>query len=98
MPQGSQEPQGPPGPWSTGPSGHMMAGMRWRSVASIVIGFGWVFFILLFAGFWSDRFTLFQNIVIFFASIVVAIGILATMWAGWGMRMGQWGQWGRGRH
>lgn len=65
---------------------HMMPGMRWRSMASIVIGFGWVLGILLFAGFYADRFTLFQDIVIFFASIVVAIGVLAVMWAGWGMR------------
>lgn len=69
-----------------GMPGHMMRGMRWRSIASIVIAFGWVVFILLFAGFWAERFTLFQNIVIFFASIVVAIGLLAVMWAAWGMR------------
>jgi hypothetical protein len=51
-----------------------------------------VVFILLFAGFWSAGLTLFQDIVIFFASVVVAIGILATLWVGWGMRWG--GQWG----
>ena len=83
MQQGSQE---PPGSWTKGMPGRMMPGLRWRSIASIIIGFGWVLFILLFAGFWSDRFTLFQNIVIFFASIVVALGMLAVMWAGWGMR------------
>jgi hypothetical protein len=72
----------------------MMRGMRWRSVASILIGFGWVTFVLLFAGSWAERFTLFQDIVIFFASIVVALGILATMWAGWGMRWGDRKYWG----
>lgn len=65
---------------------HMMRGMRWRSVASIVIGFGWVVFILLYAGFVAERFTLFQNIVIFFASVVTAIGLLAAIWAAWGLR------------
>lgn len=75
----------------TGAPKHMMAGMRWRSVASIIIAFGWVVFILLFAGFWSGGFNLFQNIVVFFASIVVALGILAAMWAGWGMRFAPWG-------
>jgi hypothetical protein len=98
MRQSPQEPQGPQGPWARGPPGHMMAGMRWRSVASIVIGFGWVLFILLFAGLWSASFSLFQNIVIFFASIVFALGILAAMWAGWGMRWGPWAQWGRWGH
>lgn len=77
--------------WKTGVPKHMMPGLRWRSMASIVIGFGWVLFVLLFAGFWTSQFTLFQNIVFFFASIVVALGILATMEAGWGMRWGIWG-------
>ena len=63
-----------------------MPGMRWRAIASIIIVFGWVLFILLFAGFWADKFTLFQNIVIFFASVIAAIGLLAVMWAAWGMR------------
>lgn len=80
-----QEPQGMPGPWKMGP-GHMMPGLRWRSMASIIIAFGWVLFILLFAGFWAERFTLFQNLVIFFASVVAAIGLLAVMWAAWGLR------------
>ena len=80
-----QEPQGPMGPWMTGP-GRMMHGMRWRAIASIIIGFGWVIFILLFAGFWAEKFTLFQNIVIFFASVIAALGLLAVMWAAWGMR------------
>ena len=60
------------------------------SGASIVMAFGWVTFILLFAGFWAERFTLFQNLVIFFASIVVSIGVLAIMWAGWGIRWSEW--------
>ena len=64
----------------------MMPGMRWRAIVSIIIVFGWVLFILLFAGFWADKFTLFQNIVIFFASVIAAIGLLAVMWAAWGMR------------
>lgn len=60
--------------------------MRWRVTATVVILFGWVIFILLYAAFWADRFSLFQNIAIFFASIVAAIGLLTVMWAAWGMR------------
>jgi hypothetical protein len=86
-----QEAQGSQEAWTTGMPRRMMTGMRWRTTTSIVIGFGWVVFILLFAGFWSGGFSIFQNIMIFFASIVTAIGILATIWAGWGMRWG--GSW-----
>ncbi len=89
------EMQGSAESWMKDAPKPMVRGLRWRSIASIVIGFGWVAFILLFAGFWAERFTLFQNIVIFFASIVVALGILATMWAGWGMRWGDRSHWQR---
>lgn len=81
-----QGPQGATGPGTVGMPGRMMPGFRWRSIASIIIGFGWLIFILLFAGFWAERFTLFQNVVIFFASVVTAIGLLAVMWAAWGMK------------
>ncbi len=81
-----QGPQMPPGaPWTWG-AGRFRTGMRWRVTATIFVVFGWVIFILLFAGFYADKFNLFQNLVIFFASIVAAIGLLAVMWAAWGMR------------
>ncbi len=83
MQPGSQDPTQS---WMREMPKQMMPGVRWRSLASIILGFGWVLFILLFAGFWADRFTLFQDIVIFFASIVVVLALVAVMWAAWGMR------------
>jgi len=80
-----QGPQPPMPPWTGGP-GPLRAGMRWRVTASILIVFGWLIFILLYAAFWAENFNLFQNIVIFFASIIAVIMLLAVMWAAWGMR------------
>lgn len=86
-PQGP--PQGPPWTWP----GWARRGMRWRISATILIGTAWLVFILLYAAFWSRPFDLFQNIVIFFASIVVALGLLAAVWASWGMRFAGGGNW-----
>jgi hypothetical protein len=61
-----------------------MRGLRWRVAASIVVVFGWIIFILLYAAFPPANFT-FQNVVIALVSIVVGIMILAALWASFGM-------------
>ncbi len=58
----------------------MMSGMRWRLAVSILIGVGWISFVLLYAAFWSGPYSLFQSVVI------VLAGIMGAMWASWGMR------------
>ena len=63
-----------------------MSGMRMRVGMSIVLGIGWLIFILLYAGFWSGDFSLFQSIVILIVSFLVLGGVLGAMWASWGMR------------
>ena len=69
--------------------------MRWRVSVTIILGTAWLVFILLYAAFWSAPFTPFQNIVIFFASIVVLLGLIAATWASWGMRFAgtNWDHW-----
>jgi hypothetical protein len=69
--------------------------MRWRTTLTILLGTGWLVFILVYAAFWSGDFSLFQNIVIFFASIIIVMGGLAAIWASWGMRFagGNWDHW-----
>ncbi len=69
--------------------------MRWRVSVTIVLGTAWLVFILLFAGFWAKNFDLFQNIMIFFASIIVLLGVIAAVWASWGMRFAGGGGWDR---
>ena len=60
--------------------------MRWRASVSILMITAWIVFVLLLAAFWFVSFSLFQNIVIFFASLIVLIGLLGALWAAWGMR------------
>ena len=52
-------------------------------VATLVAGICWAFFVLLYVVFWSKNFDLFQNIVIFFLSLVVAGCAMGLMWVSW---------------
>lgn len=69
--------------------------MRWRVSVTIILLTGWLVFILLYAAFWAAPFSLFQNIVIFFASLIVVFGGVAAVWASWGMRFADrgWEHW-----
>ncbi len=55
-------------------------------VVSIIAGIGWAIFILLHAFFWSEGFTLFQNIVIGIISLLIVAAILGVAWVVWVMR------------
>ncbi len=70
-------------------------GMRWRVSTTIVLGTAWLVFILLYAAFWARGYDLFQNLVIFFASLIVLLGGLGAIWASWGMRFAgtNWEHW-----
>ena len=73
--------QGPP----------MMAGMRWRVAISILVGVGWLSFVLLYAAFWAEPYSLLQSVVIVLVSFLILAGILGAMWASWGMRFARMG-------
>ena len=55
--------------------------MVWQVVATMVTPLAWVVFIVLFALVWSPSLSLFQNIVILFASLVAALTIGAGAYA-----------------
>lgn len=85
-----QEPpwQGPPtGPPWTWPGG-IRRGMQWRVGATILFITAWLVFILIFAFFTS--YNLFQNVVVFIASLITLFGLIAAVWASWGMRFAGW--------
>ena len=51
-----------------------------------MVGAAWLISLLLYAAFWASGFTLFQSIVIALMVLIAVGGILAAMWASWGMR------------
>lgn len=69
------------------------AGFGWRVSLSIGVFFGWLVFLIIWLFFYADDYDVFQNIAVFLVSVLVGIGILAAMWAPWGIRYaGQMGK------
>jgi high-affinity K+ transport system ATPase subunit B len=64
----------------------MRRGMQWRVSVTILLITAWLVFILIYAFFWSGDFDLFQNVVMFIASLIALLGGIGAVWASWGMR------------
>ncbi len=53
-------------------------------VASMIGFLVWLVFILLFALYWSESFSLFQNIIVFIVSLCITGLLIGLMWIIWG--------------
>jgi hypothetical protein len=60
-------------------------------ILSIVIAIVWLVFILFYALFWSNSFSLFQNIVVTIVSLAIAALVIGLTWVVWGMN--RWQRW-----
>ena len=58
----------------------------WRIGISIASGFGWLIFLVVWLFFYADRFSLYQNIGIFLASLLVVGLVNALAWFSFGMK------------
>ena len=63
-------------------------GFRWRVALSIIVGIGWLIFLILWLGFFAGDFNVYQNIAIFLVSLLGIAVILGPAWAHWGMKYG----------
>ncbi len=61
---------------------------RWRAAVSIIAILSWLAFIVIWLFFYADNFTIYQNVAVFFASILVIGVIKSALWAPWGMKYG----------
>ena len=59
----------------------------WRAPFSAVVGVGWLIFIILWLAFFASDYSVYQNIAIFLASILVTFLLLGGVWAIWSLRM-----------
>lgn len=53
-------------------------------VVSIIGVIVWLMFILFFALFWSNNYNLFQDIVVFIATLCITALLIGLMWLIWG--------------
>ena len=69
--------------------GEMPPGGAARVAVSIVAGVGWLIFLILFLAFYADGFSIYQNLAIILASLLVVGAILGPIWAHWGIKTGR---------
>ena len=60
--------------------------MRWRVSLSIIMGVGWLVFLILWLAFYASDFNIYQNIAIVLSSILIVGAVLGASWASWGMK------------
>jgi hypothetical protein len=60
-----------------------MEGMGWRVSLSILVGVGWLVFVVLWLFFYARNYVWEQNVAIFLLSLLLLIGILGAPWAYW---------------
>jgi amino acid transporter len=56
-------------------------------VVFIVVGVAWLVFLVIFFAFYADRFSVYQNLAIFIASVLVVGAIMIPMWMYWGIKV-----------
>jgi len=66
--------------------GEMPPGGAARVAVSIVVCVGWLIFLILFLAFYAEGFSIYRNLAIILASILVVGAILGPMWAYWGIK------------
>ena len=64
-----------------------MKGLGWRVSLSILVGVGWLVFLVLWLFFYAKHYVWEKNFAIFLLSILVIVVILGIPWAVWGLRL-----------
>ncbi len=74
-----------PGDNPFGFRGNLFGRIRRRILASIAAATAWVSFTLLYVAFWATHFSLFQDIVIVFVSLLILTAVLLGSWVSIGI-------------
>ena len=69
--------------------GEMPPGGAARVAVSIVVGVGWLIFLILFLAFYAEDFSIYRNLAIILVSLLVVGAIEGAMWAPWAMKTGR---------
>ena len=65
----------------------MPPGLASRIAISVVVGVAWLVFLIIFFAFYAESFSIYRNLAIFIASILVVGAILGPMWIYWGIKV-----------
>jgi len=67
--------------------GETPPGLAPMIAVTILVGVGWLIFLILFLAFYAGGFNIWQNLAIIFVSILVVGAILGSTWAYWGIKI-----------
>jgi hypothetical protein len=56
-----------------------------RVAGTVIVGVGWLAFILLWLAFYSGNYDFWQNLAMFIVSVIVAVGMVAVIWIKWAL-------------
>jgi hypothetical protein len=65
----------------------MPQGLASRIAVSVAIGIAWLVFLVIFLAFYAEGFSIYRNLAIFIASVLVVGAILGPMWVYWGIKV-----------
>jgi hypothetical protein len=83
-------------PGETGPRSEIPEGMGWRVSISIITFFGGVVAAILWLFFYAGSYNIYQNLAIIVVIFLIFVGVMAAVWASWGMKQGRaWWDWSR---
>ncbi len=74
--------------WGVPPG--MSGGLKWRVGLSILLGIGWLSFVLIWLLFFADGFSIYRNLAILFLSLLLTGAVLTATWLSYGMRMAEY--------
>jgi hypothetical protein len=63
-------------------------GFQWRFWASLLLGLGFILFLIYWFWVYAAPYDIYQNIAIFIITLLIAAGLTAAMWVPWGMKYG----------
>lgn len=64
----------------------MKKGLGWRVSLSIIVGVGWLIFLILWLFFYASDYSVYKNVSIVMISLLIMAIILGIPWTFWGMK------------
>ena len=61
-------------------------GLAWKVSLSILVGVGWLVFLVVWLFFYAKKYAWEQNVAIFLMSLLILIGFLGVPWAYWALK------------
>ena len=63
-----------------------MRGFGWRVSLSVLVSIGWLAFLVIWLFFYAGYYSIYQNLAVFLASILIVTAVMGASWASWGIK------------